>query len=128
MHKKQLKTKNAIEIMRIIGDCDELKQFDELRYRLKSVKQVTPADKLKYRQLFYKLQLMVQRKRTSLIQQIAVIEKRYHREHGKLPSEKDSADIGILMEKCRHINKLLLQIWKNYSMDHYAHTHTLSME
>jgi hypothetical protein len=33
----ELKTKNAIEIMKIIGDCDELKQFDELRYRLKSV-------------------------------------------------------------------------------------------
>ena len=79
---------------------------------------VTPGDKHKYHQLFYKLQLMlmlmlmVQRKRTSLIQQIAVIERRYHREHGKLPSEKHSADIGILMEKCRHINKLLLQVWK----------------
>ena len=61
--------------MRIIGDYDELKQFDQFRYRLKSVKQVTPGDKLKYRQLFYKLQLMlmlmlmlmVQRKQTSLI-------------------------------------------------------------
>lgn len=107
IQKTELRTKNAMEIMKVIGDCDELKEFDELRYRLKSAKKISQGDKLKYRQVFYKLQLIVQRKRTSLIEQIAFIERRYHREHGKLPSEKDCKDVGILMEKCRHINKLL---------------------
>ena len=38
MQKTELRTKNAMEIMKVIGDCDELKEFDELRYRLKSAK------------------------------------------------------------------------------------------
>ena len=110
----KLKTKNVIEIMKVVGDCSEVRQFDDLRCRLKSAKQVAPADKNRYQHIFYKLQLMVQRNRTSLIEQIAAIERRFHKAHGRLPSEKDCSEIGTLMEKCKHINKLLLQVWKSY--------------
>ena len=54
----KLKTKNAIEIMKVVGDCSEVRQFDDLRCRLKSAKHVAPADKNRYQHIFYKLQLM----------------------------------------------------------------------
>ena len=40
-----------MEIKTVIGDCDELKGFDELRCHLKSAKKFSQADKQKYQQV-----------------------------------------------------------------------------
>ena len=58
------------------------------------------------KRLFYKLQLAVQRKRTSILEQIQDVEGRYHQLHGTLPSE-DCPEVSTLMSQCKHINKLL---------------------
>ena len=94
------KTRHATEIKKIIGSStDDLRQFDELRYRLKSSKPVTKDERTTYKRLFYKLQLAVQHKRTSILEEIQAIEGRYHQEHGTLPSEKDCPEFSILMSQ-----------------------------
>ena len=40
------KTKHAAEIMRILGNSEELKQFDELRCRLKGAKKVAKGEQM----------------------------------------------------------------------------------
>ena len=61
------KSRHAIEIKKIIGTSTDLRQFDELRYRLKNAKAVSRDERTTYKRLFYKLQLAVQRKRTSVV-------------------------------------------------------------
>ena len=55
------KTRHAMEIKKTIGSSTDLRQFDELRYRLKTAKAITRDERTTYKRLFYKLQLAVQR-------------------------------------------------------------------
>ena len=105
-----LKTKHAIEIKRVVGNSAELTQFDDLRYRLKSIRKISDREKIIYKKLFYKLQLAVQRKRTEYLEQMRSIEKDYYRIHGKLPHQDNCPEFAALMTNCKHINKLL-QAW-----------------
>ena len=100
------KTRHATEIKIIGSSTDDLRQFHELRYRLTTSKPITKDEQTTYKRLFYKLQLAVQRKRTSILEEIQAIEGRYHQVHGTLPSE-DCPEFSTLMSQCKHINKLL---------------------
>ena len=99
------KSRHAIEIKKIIGTSTDLRQFDELRYRLKNAKAVSRDERTTYKRLFYKLQLAVQRKRTSILEEIEAVEGRYYQVHGTLPGE-DCPEFSTLMSQCKHINKL----------------------
>ena len=101
------KTRHAMEIKKTIGSSTDLRQFDELRYRLKTAKAITKDERTTYKRLLYKLQLAVQRKRTSVLKEIEAIEGKYHQVHGTLPNEKDCPEFSTLMSQCKHINKLL---------------------
>ena len=105
-----MKTKHAIEIKRVVGKSAELNQFDDLRYRLKSIKKISDGEKIIYKNVSYKLQLAVQRKRTEYLEQMCSIEKDYYRIHGKLPHQDNCPEFAALMTNCKHINKLL-QAW-----------------
>ena len=99
------KTRHAMEI-KIIGSSTDLRQFDELQYRLKTANAIT-RDERPPTSDSYKLQLAVQSKRTSVLKEIEAVEGRYHQVHGTLPSEKDCPEFSTLMSQCKHINKLL---------------------
>lgn len=70
-------TKHAQEISKVLGDMDEVKEFDTLRERLKSQQRVNRVDKVRHQQLLYKLQLLVQCKRTTLLEKLHSLEQQY---------------------------------------------------
>ena len=70
-------------------------------------KAITRDERTTYKRFFYKLQLAVQSKRTSVLKEIEAVEGGYHQVHGTLPGEKDCPEFSTLMSQCKHINKLI---------------------
>lgn len=63
------KTRHVTEIAEIIGYTEDLQQFDNLRHSIK-IGRRCPSDKLKYNHLLAKLQVAIQQKRTSIMEEI----------------------------------------------------------
>lgn len=101
-------TKHATEIAKVLGTTKELREFDSLRSCLKSSGTISKDDKQKHHMLLYKLQLAVQRKRTSLLREMSEMEKQYFLHHNQLPQPTECESYDNLLHQCRHINKLLI--------------------
>ena len=93
---------------KVLGPTDDLKLYDNLRYELKLRKSsITSKQQDDHDRPLYKLQLAVQRERTKLLETLGKMENAYFTQHGKLPTNNDLPEHGVLIHKCRKINKLL---------------------
>ena len=78
--------KHATEITKVIGETEELRQFDEIRHRIKSKDSATTSQHYtQHGNLLAKLQTAILRERTSLMKKIRDVETQYFKEHAELP-------------------------------------------
>ena len=110
------KTKHANEIAKVLGTSQELKEFDTVRYQLKSKPTLSKDVKQKHKRLLYKLQLSVKHKRSTLVTQLSSLEKQYFLQHCQLPKPNDSPEHDDIMTQIKHINKLL-RVWNIHVTD-----------
>lgn len=103
------KSKHANEIAKVLGTSEELKEFDTVRYRLKSRQTLSRDDKQKHQRLLYKLQLSVQSKCSTLLKQLSSVEEQHFLRHGQIPKSSDCPEHDITT-RIKHINKLL-RLW-----------------
>ena len=103
----KFKTSHGLEIYKVLGISEDLKQFDVLRQRIKSSSTVSSTDRMSHNGMLYKLQLAVQHERTTTLESLRTIEQHYFQEHGTLPQTTDIPEHRNLTIKCKQINKLL---------------------
>lgn len=97
----KFKTKQGFEIYKVLGISEDIKQFDDLRHRIKSSSTVSSTDRKSHS---YASAVRV---RTSTLESIGTIEKHYYQEHGTLPETTDIPENRDLTNKCKQKNKLL---------------------
>ena len=102
----QYKTKHASQIAIVIGNKPELAVFDSIRHQLKTQRPTTEC-KNKHDTLLANLQTLVQRERTTTMEQIKKIERDHYNKYSTLPNEHNCSELKELMTKYKHASKLL---------------------
>ena len=105
-HTVQYKTKHASQIATVIGNIPELITFDDMRHQLKTQRPMKDQ-KTKHDKLLAELQVLVQRERTKIMQEIKDFELEYYKEHTSLPSDHSCPQYKQLLTKYKHASKLL---------------------
>ena len=105
-HTVQYKTKHASQIATVIGNIPELNTFDDMRHQLKTQRPMKDQ-KTKHDKLLAELQVLVQRERTKIMQEIKDFELEYYKEHTSLPSDHSCPQYKQLLTKYKHASKLL---------------------
>ena len=104
---RKYKTKHATEIAKVIGETEELNQFDEIRHRIKSKERPTTYHYTQHENLLAKLQTAIMKERTSLMKKIRDVEAQHFKEYAELPKEDCNHQLTSLMSKHRKANTLL---------------------
>ena len=92
---------NAACVSKVLGNTDQVIDFDTLRYQLKSAKNPCKALRQSYNRL---LQSLIQVKKTSMEQELKQVEVK---QHATIPTCSSCPEIAELMKNYKLINKLL---------------------
>ena len=109
-NKSKLRSKHAIAIQKIVGDCPDIIFFDNMYTMLKSLKRRATREEISsYEGILAKLQAMVIHIRRDVTIFIMKFEEEHYKQNGSLPSEDPK-----YMELCRKLKniKTLLRNWK----------------
>ena len=102
-----LKTKHAECMSKIVGITEKVLKFDELRYQLKHRKKPTVTQKQEHNKLLAELQVLIQSKKSNIMEQIKQIEAAYFQTHATIPTDEACPERMELMKKVKLANKLL---------------------
>ena len=102
-----LKTKhNAACISKIVGISEKVLKFDVLRYQLKHRKNPV-TQKQEHNKLLAELQVLIQSKKSNIMEQIKQTEAAYFQTHATIPTDEACPERMELMKKVKLANKLL---------------------
>ena len=116
LHVSELKTKLCRAIEKCTGLTNELKNLDELRHKLKTVKhqQHLCADEIvQYEQLIANMKLTIIRCKREVQTSLNAIEKNFYCEHGHVPTTEQDSPVWFQQSKRLHYIYKLLNIWKS---------------
>ena len=114
-----LQSKAAIQISKVIGHGEILKEYDTLRVNLKKKSskkgyKPSPSDRKHYNKLLSQVHTEVLSTKHKLKAEIKYYETNYYCKHGMLPSNKEK-DYGDLRRKLDYVRKLL-SLWHKFDL------------
>ena len=95
---RDLKTKQASCVAKIIGKTEKVVEFDKLRLQIKSGQKPTQAQKLSHNKLLAELQSLVMLKKRKVELEIQHTEKSYFEKHATLPVADSCPELLELMK------------------------------
>ena len=97
------KTRQAQEIASILGDQDKLRQFDKLRYGLKT-KKIKPnqQNRAQHEQLLAEFQQAVEKEKALTLARIKELETKYFSNHQQLPTPEQVPELKTEQHKLKH--------------------------